>query len=209
MGERTRGIYRIVTVPALYTAIQNFLGGRNAQQAIRDQVFQNISGKNVLEIGCGPGKWVPMLTDAASYTGIDWNQSHIETARAAHGSSKVRFLCGDLSDTRVLPSEQPFDVVLAIGILHHLDDATARKVVQRSAELLVPGGRFLAIEPVYHPGQNPIARLLKALDSGKNIRSEDGYRSLFTSEFERLDSKIKTNLMRVPYSHCLLSGVRS
>jgi hypothetical protein len=93
---------------------------------------------------------------------------------------------------------------VGIGILHHLNDPSAQTVLRRSAELLADNGMFVGLEPVFHAGQNPVARILKMLDSGRNIRRETGYRHLLASAFKRIDTRIVTDFMRVPYSHCIL-----
>jgi SAM-dependent methyltransferase len=206
MAERTRGIYRLVTIPAVYQRIQTALAGGDSYARLGDLVFAGLDGKNVLEIGCGPGRWSTALLHTKSYTGIDWNPRHIEQARAQYGSQRARFICADLGDTALISSDAPLDAVIGVGILHHLDDTTARNVLAKAAELLRPGGRFIGIEPVLHAGQNPIARLLKALDSGRNIRSIAGYKQLFPPAFANAATVLRQDLMRVPYSHCLIDA---
>jgi SAM-dependent methyltransferase len=206
MAERTRGIYRLVTIPAIYQRIQLALAGGDPYARVGALVFDQLDGKNVLEIGCGPGHWSKVLRHTKHYTGIDWNPRHIEQARAQYGSQQARFICGDLGDPSLLNSDAPLDAVIGIGILHHLDDTTARNVLARAAELLVPGGRFIGIEPVIHKGQNPIARLLKALDSGRHIRGSAGYEQLFPPAYVNITTHVRQDLMRVPYSHCLINA---
>ncbi|SDY41536.1 Methyltransferase domain-containing protein [Jannaschia faecimaris] len=206
MAERTRGIYRLVTVPAIYQRIQTALAGSDAYARVGKLVFDGLDGKNVLEIGCGPGRWATVLRHTKHYTGIDWNSRHIEQARAQYGSPQASFICGDLGDTALINSDTPLHAVIGIGILHHLDDAIARNVLTRAAELLVPGGQFIGIEPVIHKGQNPIARLLKALDSGRHIRSTAGYEQVFPPAYINVTTHIRQDLMRVPYSHCLINA---
>lgn len=206
MGEWTGGLHRIVTIPAIYERIQVVLGGPKARATIAQCLFADATQKNVLEIGCGPGGWAPYLSHSNSYFGVDWNRRHIETATRLHGSEHVRFICGDLTDRNVLDDDQRFDMIVGIGILHHLDDRFAQSVLRRSGELLTEEGMFVGLEPVIHTGQNPVARLLKFLDSGRNIRREAGYRDLMASAFGRVNTKVVTDFMRLPYSHCILRG---
>lgn len=206
MAERTSGLHRIVTVPALYATIQSLLGGGPAGRAkVAARLFGDVSGQSVLEIGCGPGTWVPYLDAAASYTGIDWNARHIETAQRLYASGTRRFVCGDLSEMLQDGAAQ-VDLVVGVGILHHLDDPVAVQVLSTVSALLRPGGSYVGIEPVLHAGQHPVARLLKALDSGRNIRTDAGYRSLLAPHFASLRTDVETGLMRVPYSHCLIAA---
>jgi SAM-dependent methyltransferase len=206
MSERTSGIYSLITFPAFYAAVQRFLGGDGAREAVRARLFPDLTGKNVLEIGCGPGTWVPYLHDAGSYCGIDWNESHITAARKAHSAANISFINGDLADPSLIDGDRKFDLILAIGILHHLDDDVARATLKRCADLLSPDGSFIAFEPVYHDGQHVIARWLKNRDSGRNIRREEEYRSLTDGIMPEVETEVVTDMMRLPYSHCILRG---
>ncbi|MGN6144069.1 MAG: class I SAM-dependent methyltransferase [Mesorhizobium sp.] len=202
MAEWTGGIHRLVTMPGVYDWIQRLLGGPQAREKIASELFSDATGMSILEIGCGPGTWVPYLPEFKSYLGLDWNEKHIVSARDRYGSDKVQFATADISELR--QSENGYDVVLGVGILHHLDDKAARSVLQKSAATLSPGGIYIGLEPVYHRRQNPIAKVLKMLDSGRNIRREDQYRSLLESNFPKVETRVETTIMRVPYSHCLI-----
>lgn len=208
MSERTSGIYRLITIPALYAGFQAALGATGARRRIRDELLPDIAGKRILEIGCGPGTWAPLLHAAESYTGVDWNPGHIARAQAAHGSPTRRFICGDIADPLVLGADATFDVVMAMGILHHLDDPTALGVIERIAGRLTgsAGGRFVGVEPVFHERQHPFAAWMKRRDSGQDIRTEEGYRALLAQGFGQVEIRVVTNYLRVPYSHCLLTG---
>lgn len=205
MSERTSGLHRIVTVPALYELIQAALGSSDGKERVATLLFAGLAGKHVVEVGCGPGRWADQMRDVESYLGIDRNPHHIETARKRHASAEIRFLCADLSDRSVMDAARGCDAVIGIGILHHLDDPVASDMLADAAGVLAAGGRYIGLEPVYHDRQHPVARLLKWLDSGRNIRREEAYRALFPSCFE-VATRIATDLMRVPYSHCIITG---
>jgi SAM-dependent methyltransferase len=206
MIERTGGVHKIVTLPALYSVIQRMISGAVAHKKVAERLFAGLEGKRVVEIGCGPGTWAPFLSRASNYIGVDWNEKHIAVAQNTYGSERMRFVRGDLSDADLLPQLDKCDAVIGMGILHHLDDRIAADVLAQAATILLPGGRYIGNEPVRHTGQHPVARLLKSLDSGKNIRTEAGYRHLFGEAFGTLHTQIVTDLIRMPYSHCLISA---
>lgn len=189
-------------MPAIYDRIQRLLGGPQARDKVAAELFGCVRGKSVLELGCGPGTWVPYLPGVESYLGLDWNERHIEVARNRFATENIQFASADISALR--HSGQKYDVVLGIGILHHLDDANARAALRKSAGALTREGIYVGLEPVYHRRQNPVAKLLNMLDSGRNIRREDQYRLLFDSDFGELETRVETKIMRVPYSHCLI-----
>jgi len=202
VAEWTGGLHRLVTMPRVYDWIQRLLGGPQARDKIASELLGYARGKSILEIGCGPGTWVPYLPEPKSYLGLDWNEKHIATAQDRYGSENIQFAVADVSGLD--RSFRGYDVVLGVGILHHLDDSEARIVLHKSAAVLSPGGIYIGLEPVYHSRQNPIAKMLKMLDSGRNIRREDQYRSLFGDGYSVVESRIETSIMRVPYSHCLI-----
>jgi SAM-dependent methyltransferase len=207
MGERTSGLHRIVTIPAFYGAIQRLLGGERGRAEVAALLRTRLSGRSVVEIGCGPGTWVPDLDGVRAYLGIDHNPEHISVATRRYAKTGTSFVCANLDDDTSFDLVHGADSVLAVGILHHLDDDVARRALRRAAERLPPGALYVGIEPVRHERQNPVARLLKALDSGRNIRTEEGYRSLFEGSFDGIETRVRTDLMRVPYSHCFITAL--
>ena len=66
----------------------------------------------------------------------------------------------------------------APGVLHHLDDDTARQFMSVASAALKPGGRIYTVDPCYAPGQSPIARFLISRDRGQHVRDVEGYRAL-------------------------------
>ncbi|MEM7068942.1 MAG: class I SAM-dependent methyltransferase [Pseudomonadota bacterium] len=207
MAERTTGLYRLITIPGIYELVQNCLGGKNSRQAYRDQYFSDIAGKRVLEVGCGPGTAISVLSDCSEYIGMDWNSEHIERANARFGDKHIKFICGDVSKD-LDPEFEQFDYILAFGILHHLDDGQASGLLKACADLLDDDGRFLSIDPAYHDGQNFFAKWIIDRDSGQDIRREEGYRGLAQKHFNRVETNICTDKLRIPYSHCVVIASR-
>jgi SAM-dependent methyltransferase len=208
MSERTRGLYRLVTFPHAYRMIQRILSGEGSRKRVSDLLFAALDGKTVCEIGCGPGSWASEMDSAMNYIGIDWNKEHIDHANERYGNEKTRFFQGDVKSLESIQVIGPRDRVVGMGILHHLNDDAAVRTLEQVTRILKPGGRYIGLENVYHDNQNPIARILNALDSGKNVRGEDGYRQLFGKEFIEVHTFIRTDLMRVPYSHLLIEAIR-
>jgi 2-polyprenyl-3-methyl-5-hydroxy-6-metoxy-1,4-benzoquinol methylase len=159
-------------------------------------------GHRLLDIGCGDGALSEFVGDA-SYTGVDNNQAYIQTAKRRHSGATRRFICADLADLRDVESGT-YDVVSAVGVLHHLDDDLATQVIEHSLNLLTPGGRFVAVDPVLHPEQRSIARVLMALDRGKYVRHPGGYSRLAPETGVEVDQKLIFDLNPFPYTHSIL-----
>jgi 2-polyprenyl-3-methyl-5-hydroxy-6-metoxy-1,4-benzoquinol methylase len=101
----------------------------------------------VLDYGCATGsKAFKLASTVKEIHGIDISSKMIEIARRRLASSNVKnisFTQTILFDEKL--KEESFDVILAIAILHSLENNY--QVVQRIAELLKPGGLFISATP--------------------------------------------------------------
>ena len=98
---------------------------------------------DVLELGCGTGRYFSALTNARTITGIDASADMLAHARSPFRqdriSAPVTLVHGDLFTHPFAAGR--FDLVYAIGVLaEHAPLNTA--VVERVHGLLRPGGRF-------------------------------------------------------------------
>ena len=106
----------------------------------------DLSGKTVLDYGCGPGEdTVILASKGASVVGIDISPDLIEVARkrAAINNLQIDFRVASAYQTG-LP-DNSVDVVFAHANLHHLDLDLARREVLR---VLKPDGTLVVQEPV-------------------------------------------------------------
>lgn len=98
---------------------------------------------SILEIGCGAGFAADYLNGRYSqFLGIDYSEELIGYARKYNTSSGVRF---EVANVTEFQSEQKFDLILMIGLLHHLDDPEA--ILTKTSKFLKPEGWVVANEP--------------------------------------------------------------
>jgi SAM-dependent methyltransferase len=176
------------------------MGAHQLRRGFVDDFVKPFVGMTVLDIGCGPADILAYLDDV-DYVGFDISQSYITQARRKF-KNKGRFHCKYL-ETSDLNDVKPVDVVLALGVLHHLDDKTAVEVIQLALKALKPGGRLLTMDPCIDPMQNPIARFLALLDRGQNVRNKAGYESLVNKVFESFRVEVRHRAW-IPYTHCFM-----
>jgi 2-polyprenyl-3-methyl-5-hydroxy-6-metoxy-1,4-benzoquinol methylase len=104
-------------------------------------------GTNVLDLGCGIGRWSRQLARrGANVTGVDVAPSMVEEARkrTARESLQIDYRVADL---RTLDLGRTFDLVLAVTVLQHiLEDAEFARAVKNVARHLAPGGRAVLLE---------------------------------------------------------------
>src|SRR5690606_25352273 len=101
-----------------------------------------------------------------------------------------------------------FDVVLAMGLIHHLDDDTARSLIAMACKALRPGGRLLTFDPCFEVGQSPLAHYLIRRDRGQNVRTKQGYEALIRPSFSIYEIAVRHRRW-VPYTHCFIEATRA
>jgi len=199
MGQKIDSIYKAVTVPIFYEAIQNLLGRKKAFNYLASGPLVTQKGDRVLDVGCGPGTLRSYLGEV-EYTGIDLNAPHIDQAREKYGHMGQFHFGNAVTDIDILAG--PYDLIICIGLLHHLEDDEAETLISSLSERLSDRGRLVTFDPVYIPRQNPIAKKLNDLDSGQNIRTQPAYKALFDTLKFNLESDVLKGKLNVPYNHC-------
>ena len=210
MSHRSTGIYRIFESAAVYERFQRLLGSEAARRRFVRDFLRPSPGARILDVGCGTGAILDHLPADVDYVGYDLNPKYIEEARRRH-RGRGRFDCarvGEAPEPAPEIVETGFDLVLAAAILHHLDDPEAGRLMAGARRCLRPGGSLVTLDPVRHPGQSPVARLLVALDRGRRVRTAAGYRGLAAACFPSVETVLLTDLMAIPYSHFLMRARR-
>jgi SAM-dependent methyltransferase len=158
-------------------------------------------GDRVLDIGCGPADILGYLPDV-DFTGFDVSETYIAAARE-RWRGRGTFSCARVA-AATLRDPGSYDLVLAISVLHHLDDQDAVDLFRLAALALKSGGRLVTCDGCYVAGQSPIARFLLWRDRGRNVRTEEQYRALAARIFSRLTASVRHDLLRVPYTHLMM-----
>ena len=195
---------RLLESSHAYELSRRAIGAHREMSLLCERVISPKSTDRVLDFGCGNGRLVPFLPNV-HYIGVDSNPSYIAAARSKYTATNVEFVCGDLFDLASFEIV-PIDVVVCVGVLHHLDDETARRGLRSARALLRPGGRLVTMDPCFEPSQHSIARVLMALDRGRYVRHPSDYRRLVDSSFDDVDQMIWSDVYRFPYTHCIMTA---
>lgn len=75
------------------------------------------SGDRLLDIGCGPADILAYLPETVDYTGFDISERYIAAAQRRYGE-RGKFSVRPVS--RIAEENGTYDIVIAIGVLHHL-----------------------------------------------------------------------------------------
>jgi SAM-dependent methyltransferase len=199
-----RTIRSLLALPRAYQLFWNLIGGPARSRTLVSGYIRPKAGDRILEIGCGPGTIVPYLPEC-EYVGFDASAEYVAQARRRF--PQARFVCERVSQY-TLPQGSYFDLVLALGIVHHLDDEEALQLFQIAHEALKPGGKLVTLDGVWAVGQSAAARALLAGDRGEFVRSEEGYLRIASKVFDNVKAGVRHDLLRIPYTHIILECIR-
>ncbi|WP_421657490.1 class I SAM-dependent methyltransferase [Leptothermofonsia sp. ETS-13] len=199
---------RVLSIPTLYRLLQYTIAGPSAYEDLVHDYIRPKSGDRILDIGCGPA-YILHYMPAVDYVGFDENPRYIAFAQSKLGD-RGTFYCNrvNAASLQTLGQEESFDLVLAIAILHHLDDDEAIQLFQLARKALKPGGRFVSIDSCYVKQQSPIARFIISMDRGRYVRQEQEYVKLASNVFSSITVDIRHDRLRIPYTHIILECVK-
>ena len=196
---------RVPGRPIVYRLFKYLVLPSGVQEDLVNSDYKIADGGRVLDLGCGFGDFARYFAKRCVYIGIDHNANYIATARRLNNGLSAKFLVADVADSVVIENG-PYDLVMMSGVLHHLDDDLIHELAIKITPLLNPGGRFVALEPVFDANQGLIARLLIAADRGRYVRTAPGYTVCLTGGFKHIHTRTVTGLLRIPYTHLVITG---
>jgi SAM-dependent methyltransferase len=118
-----------------------FVARRRILEVVLARHLPPLAERRILDVGCGTGGMLPMLSHFGLVSGIEGEPMAVERCRSAFGEFDVRQgeIPGDV------PSDGTFDVVTAFDVIEHIDDEAAALESLRSA--VRPGGTVVVTVP--------------------------------------------------------------
>lgn len=115
----------------------------------------DFKGKQLLDIGCGPGRLSFILAQKCSFVyGIDFSKGFIEVAKAQQAENNIRNIQFENTALEDLETSQKFDVAFIGGVLLYMtDDEILQQLAILKNQSLVPNGEILIREPVSYLGK--------------------------------------------------------
>jgi SAM-dependent methyltransferase len=98
-------------------------------------------GSSVIDLGCGPGFpiTVVLVEEGLQVFGVDAAPSFV--AAFQRNLPGIPIVCESVLESRMF--DRTFDAVLSIGLMFLLRAEEQHRLIQKVAEILVPGGRLL------------------------------------------------------------------
>jgi SAM-dependent methyltransferase len=195
--EGLKGLLR--HVPA-YVLLQRVVGADRLRYRCIEEVKP---GETVLDIGCGPAYYFPRLPQPLKYHGFDTDAPYIDWATEHFGGENASFHCGifDEAAARSLPQ---IDVVLLLGLLHHLSDEQCTDLLNLAASVLSPGGRVVSVDTCFEPTQGRISRWMSENDRGEYVRDPAGFEKLALQSFGQVEGEVINDVTHIPASYWMM-----
>jgi SAM-dependent methyltransferase len=189
--------HSVLALPGGFDLYQRLVGAPGSKRRFVEEFVRARPGDRVLDLGCGTGALLEYLPDGISYVGVDADARYVDAARRRHGR-RGTFVHTDA--TSYVPGGD-FDVALAYGVVHHLDDEQARRFLRVARSATV----FVAAEPCATPAAGALESFLMHHDRGRHIRTESAYRQLASEVFDRVESRLVPGTYRIPYTLAILT----
>jgi SAM-dependent methyltransferase len=193
--------------PKLYRIFQFAITSHRTSEVIRLQILKPDSVAKILDFGCGVGHYSDKFPDA-EYLGIKPLARCVEQARKNYKNSNLKFIVGDHNNLKFIPNSS-YDLIIAIGVLHHLDHSIFVEFIKESYRILKIGGRRTTIDPVRHEKQSRISRWVVQRDRGIWVRPPEGHLNTINEYFcNNTSYEIFDNLLRIPYDHIAIEATK-
>lgn len=202
MSERTRGVYGLLRNPVVYDALQRFIRPPSSYRGFVERHVRPATGTRVLDIGCGTATILSYLP-SVEYLGVDVSAAYIRRATQRFGD-RGTFMVIDCADCLNIIPDSSVDLVLALGVLHHVDDAVASNLLKECARALAPGGRFVSHDPVSDKSGTFGARFFVHLERGKHVRTRAELLALVAQRFAAVELFTVSDSLRIPFQEIIL-----
>jgi cyclopropane fatty-acyl-phospholipid synthase-like methyltransferase len=192
----------ILNFPRIYNVFSKVIRS-DARSVYVEKYVRVKEGDKILDIGCGTAD-ILLNLPRVDYYGLDVNQAYIEHAQKRFAGHGV-FLTAQIDKDIIRKySLSDFDIALATGVVHHLNDNEALALFEVAKAALKPGGRLITLDGCYMKNQSRISRFILCKDRGKYVRTKDEYLNLASTYFKRIQVSIHHDLLRIPYTHIIM-----
>ena len=182
-----RSVKEFLSNVPLYVGLQKIVGSDLLRYECIDAA-QIHPGDTVVDVGCGPAYYYDRFPDDLNYHGFDTDAGYIAWAEERYGG-RGSFHLG-IFDAEAAAGVPPPDVILMLGLLHHLDDQAATALLELAAVVLAPGGRVVSADPTFTPDQGRLSRWMSENDRGGHVRNPDVLEGMARLHFEKIETEI-------------------
>ena len=200
--EINSGLRLILTHPILYTLFGRIIGLSDKYRLYVDNFIKPFANMRILDIGCGTAAILDFLPLDIYYTGYDINTAYINYAQRKYGDRA--FFFNKRVNEMLLPENEQYDVILADGLLHHLNSNEAKELFRIGYRVLKPNGLMLTVDPVLIKNQGAVDKFIISMDRGQHIRRGEEYKKIAESHFSNVSVHIIPKIGILSLTGCIL-----
>lgn len=192
----------LLGIPKVYEIFRKLVGGDSTNKRLIQEFICPFKRARILDIGCGPGSMLQHLPRDIEYVGVDQSPEYIKYASSKF-NGHAKFFCNDVQEIDINKAGQ-FDIVIAIGLVHHINDEDVKKLFKFVNLSLKKNGFLVTADVAYLKGQPLIAKYIVSMDRGKYVRDAEEYIELAKPSFSSVQPKILHNLLNIPCTHLIM-----
>jgi len=157
----------------------------------REISFFKGKSKKVLDLGSGNG-YLSKFFSRSGYEGYELDKFLVTKAKVENKGYK--FFQADIT---LLNLKKKFELVIIIGVIHHLDNDQFKKLLLVVNKHLLKDCNLLIIEAIPPISKyNILGRIFRALDKGEYIRNFEKYKKILQLKFKiKVSKKMRGGLV--------------
>lgn len=191
----------LLKISKVFDYFRTITGGERLNDIILSEYLPNLDELHLLDLGCGTGAILNHLPQSVHYRGVDISAEYVNAAQGRN-RKMAEFVCADIEQYE---TEDRFDIILCIGVLHHLTDDRAIDLIGKAQRFLKAGGTLLTCDGVFIDGQSWIARTILKNDRGAFVRTKENYLKLWErAGIMNPEINIRHELLKIPFSHIII-----
>lgn len=177
-------VKNVLSSVTAYVMLQRLVGADVLRRHALDRAAIQ-PGEVLVDVGCGPAYYFDWLPSPLTYHGFDTDQHYIDHATKQYGD-RGTFHCGIFDADAAAKIPAP-NVIVLLGLLHHLSDEQCHDLLSLASRTLAPGGRVVSVDTTYLPGQNRFSKWLSDNDRGEFVRPPEEYTRLASASFDQVE----------------------
>lgn len=172
-------LHKVVSNPDVYNALQYLVGVQYVQKQIQNRLPSVANKKEIfLDLGGGTGINSHLVPSGGTYICLDIDCEKLLKYKSIYPNGSAL-----LSNGTFLPfADGSVDYILFSAVSHHLEYLVLIQLVEETARVLKPSGKFLLLDPLWPPN-NPIGSILWKFDRGSFPHTAEELRNIIKMNY--------------------------
>jgi trans-aconitate methyltransferase len=190
--------HKILANRYAYSSYQFCVGGTQFRKRTVLKQTESIRPRGILDLGCGPGPTLDSIDSSIGFSGIDLSRDYLTLAKKKRHDANL--ILGDVTDSEFFHKVPPehLDLVLAMGLFHHLSDEQVTNLLDNLYDHLNTDSVIVSVDPTFLSSTSKSARWFAENDRGRFVRKPRDLEKLFDPLRFDVKSIFSQNEFRIP-----------